>query len=193
MVKKKTATEVVRKPRADAERNRIRILEVAKEIFTAQGANASLDEIAKQAEVGPGTLYRHFPTRTDLLTAVYQSEVIRLGEMQRQFSAEMKPLKALKSWLLLFGEYLEAKQIIWPAIQQNEDAKSAMAKSTGGVLENAIGALVQNAVKSGDVRKDVSGMDLLMAVYGLSLVKTGTDWKQRMKAIMEILIQGSRP
>ena len=70
---------VPRKPRADAQRNRVRILEVAKEAFTRLGANASLDDIAKQAEVGPGTLYRHFPTRDALLKAVYQTEVEKLA------------------------------------------------------------------------------------------------------------------
>src|SRR5262249_40906081 len=73
-----------RKPRVDAQRNRERILEVAKEAFSRSGANASLDDIAKQAGVGPGTLYRHFPTRDALIEAVYRTEVEKLAVAERK-------------------------------------------------------------------------------------------------------------
>src|SRR5882757_8387858 len=105
-----------RKPRADAQRNRERILEVAKQIFTRRGAGASMDEIAKRAQIGPGTLYRHFPTRDDLLAAVYISEVEKLAEAQRKFSAELPPQEALRAWLLVFIDYIAAKKIIAPAL-----------------------------------------------------------------------------
>src|SRR5258708_33669205 len=91
-----------RKPRADAARNRDRILDVAKVAFTRSGANASLDDIANQAGVGPGTLYRHFPTREELLQAVYRSELETLAAAERQFAQTMKPIEALRAWLLLF-------------------------------------------------------------------------------------------
>src|ERR1700733_2540387 len=82
-----------RKPRVDAQRNRIRILEVAKEAFTRSGANASLDDIAKQADVGPGTLYRHFPTREELLQAVYRSELEKLAAAERKLAETMTPIE----------------------------------------------------------------------------------------------------
>src|ERR1700723_2506586 len=91
-----------RKPRADAQRNRERILEVAKKEFTRSGANASLEEIAKKADVGPGTLYRHFPTREELLVAVYQSEMEKLAAAERRFADRLPPAEALRAWLLLF-------------------------------------------------------------------------------------------
>src|SRR5439155_20206971 len=94
-----------RKPRTDAQRNRERILEVSKEAFTRSGANASLDDIAKQAGVGPGTLYRHFPTRDALLEAVYRSEVEKLAAAERKFAETMPPLEALRAWMLLFVDY----------------------------------------------------------------------------------------
>src|SRR6202167_5611710 len=107
MPKKKSASPPsARKPRADAQRNRERILEVAKQVFTLQGAEASMDEIAKRAEIGPGTLYRHFPTRDDLLAAVYISEVEKLAEAQRRLSAELPPMEALRAWLLVFIDYI---------------------------------------------------------------------------------------
>src|ERR1700690_1197069 len=105
-----------RKPRVDAQRNRDRILEVAKVAFTRSGANASLDDIAKQAGVGPGTLYRHFPTREELLQAVYRSGLEKLGEPERKFAQTMPPIQALRAWLLLFVDAIEAKKLIAPAL-----------------------------------------------------------------------------
>jgi AcrR family transcriptional regulator len=105
-----------RKPRTDAQRNRERILEVAKETFTRSGANASLDEIAKESGVGPGTLYRHFPTRDALLEAVYRSEVEKLAAAERKFAEIMPAVEALRAWMLLFVDYIAAKHIIAPAL-----------------------------------------------------------------------------
>src|SRR5580658_7230695 len=105
-----------RKPRADAQRNRERILEVAKQEFTRSGANASLEEIAKQAGVGPGTLYRHFPTREKLLVAVYRSEMEKLAAAERTFAGTLPPVEALRAWLLLFVDAVETKQIIAPVL-----------------------------------------------------------------------------
>src|SRR6204780_5890704 len=90
----KRSNPAARKPRADAERNRERILEVAKEAFARHGANASLDDIAKHAEVGPGTLYRHFPTREELLKSVYRTEVEKLAAAEQKFAQTMPPIEA---------------------------------------------------------------------------------------------------
>jgi len=89
-----------RKPRTDAQRNRERILEVAKQAFSQSGVGASLDEIAKDAGVGPGTLYRHFPTREDLLEAVYRTEVEKLAAAERKFADTLPPVEALRAWML---------------------------------------------------------------------------------------------
>ena len=105
-----------RKPRADAQLNRERILEVAKLEFTRSGANASLEEIAKKAGVGPGTLYRHFPTREHLLEAVYRTEVQKLAAAERKFAETLPPVEALRAWMLLFVDYIAAKQIIAPVL-----------------------------------------------------------------------------
>jgi AcrR family transcriptional regulator len=105
-----------RKPRADAERNRERVLEVAKEVFTRSGADASLDDIAKQAGVGAGTLYRHFPSREALIEAVYRTEVEKLAAAERNFAETMTPIEALRAWMLLFVDYIATKKIIAPAL-----------------------------------------------------------------------------
>src|ERR1700723_4456572 len=101
-----------RKPRADAQRNRERILEVAKEAFTRSGANASLDDIARQSGVGPGTLYRHFTTREELLEAVYRTEVEKLAKAERKFADTLPPIEALHALMLLLVAHLAAKQIL---------------------------------------------------------------------------------
>src|SRR5262249_52822636 len=111
----KHSESAVRKPRTDAQRNRERILEAAKEAFTRSGANGSLDDIAKDAGVGAGTLYRHFPTRDDLLEAVYRTEVEKLAAAERKFAEALPPVEALRAWMLLFVDYIAAKQIIAPA------------------------------------------------------------------------------
>jgi AcrR family transcriptional regulator len=116
LMPRKPSKRPERKPRTDAQRNRERILEVAKAAFTRSGADASLDDIAKQAGVGPGTLYRHFPTRDALIEAVYHTEVEKLAAAQRELSAKLPPIKALRAWMMLFVDNIAAKQIIASAL-----------------------------------------------------------------------------
>jgi AcrR family transcriptional regulator len=182
-----------RKPRVDAQRNRERILEVAKEAFTRSGANASLDDIAKQAGVGPGTLYRHFPTREDLLQAVYRSEMEKLAAAGRKFTQSVPPIEALRAWLLLFVDAIETKQIIAPALNTLiGDHKKVFAASYAKIHE-AIHALVKRAIKSRDIRKDLNPMDLVRALVGVANVSTSPDWQQSARRLVDILITGSRP
>jgi AcrR family transcriptional regulator len=182
-----------RKPRADAQRNRERILEVAKRAFARSGANTSLDDIASQAGVGPGTLYRHFPTREELLQAVYRSEMEKLAAAERKFAQTMPPIEALRAWLLLFVDAIETKQIIAPALATLiGDPKKVFAASYAQ-MQQAIHALVKRAIKSGDIRKDVEPMDLLRALVGVAYVPSHPDWQQSAKRLVDILIAGSRP
>jgi AcrR family transcriptional regulator len=182
-----------RKPRADAQRNRERILEVAKQAFTRSGANASLDDIAKEAGVGPGTLYRHFPTREELLQAVYRSEMEKVAAAERKFAQSMPPIEALRAWLLLFVDAIETKQLIAPALNTLiGDPKKVFAASYAQMQE-AIRALVKRAIKSGDIRKDLDPMDLLRALVGVAHVPSSPDWQQSARRLVDILITGSRP
>jgi AcrR family transcriptional regulator len=182
-----------RKPRADAQRNRERILELAKEAFTRSGANASLDDIAKQADVGPGTLYRHFPTREELLQAVYRSEMEKLAAAERKFAQSMPPIEALRAWLLLFVDAIATKQIIAPALNTLiGDHKKVFAASYAKIHE-AIHALVKRAIKSGDIRKDLDPGDLIRALVGVANVASGPDWQQSARRLVDILVTGSRP
>jgi AcrR family transcriptional regulator len=182
-----------RKPRADAQRNRERILEVAKQAFTRSGADTSLDDIAKQAGVGPGTLYRHFPMREELLQAVYRSEMEKVAAAERKFAQSMPPIEALRAWLLLFVDAIETKQIIAPALNTLiGDPKKVFAASYAQMHE-AIRRLVKRGIKSGDIRKDLDPMDLLRALVGVANVASSPDWQQSAKRLVDILITGSRP
>jgi AcrR family transcriptional regulator len=182
-----------RKPRTDAQRNRELILEVAKESFTQSGANASLDDIAKQAGVGPGTLYRHFPTREELIEAVYRTEVEKLSAAERTFAETMPPLDALRAWMLLFVDYIATKKIIAAALNSLVGGPSKIFEASYAQVWEAIRALVKRAVKSGDIRKDLDPIDLLRALIGVANVGTSPEWQQSARRLVDILILGARP
>src|SRR5664279_694322 len=174
MVKKRLQL-AKRKPRTDAVRNRERILDVAKGAFTRFGADTSLDDIAKQAGVGPGTLYRHFPTRDALIEAVYRSEVEKLAAAGRAFANTMDPLGALRTWMLLFVDHVAAKQIIAPALNSVGGGPSKLYEGSRGLMQGAVAALVKRAIRSGDIRSDLEPFDLLRALIGVSHVAYGPE------------------
>lgn len=182
-----------RKPRSDAQRNRDCILEVAKQAFARSGASASLDDIAKQARVGPGTLYRHFPTREELLQAVYRSEMEKLAAAEQKFAQTMPPIEALRAWLLLFVDAIATKQIIAAALNSLLGNPKKVFESCYAQIHNAIQSLVKRAIKSGDIREDLDPVDLLRALVGVSNIATSPDWQQSAKRLVDILITGSRP
>jgi AcrR family transcriptional regulator len=190
---KKSSKPVERKPRTDAQRNRQRILGVAKEAFTRRGANASLDDIAKEAGVGAGTLYRHFPNRDALIEAVYRTEVEKLAAAQRKFTETMPPIDALRAWMLLFVDYIAAKHIIAPALNTIVGGAAKLYEDSRGQIQGAIDALVKRAIKKGDIRRDLEPFDLLRALIGVSHVASGPDWQQSARRLVDILITGSRP
>lgn len=182
-----------RKPRTDAQLNRERILQVAKRAFTRFVANASLDGIAREAGLGAGTLYRHFPTRDALLETVYRNEVERLAAAEREFAETMSPLEALRAWMLLFVDYIAAKHIIAPALNTLVGGPSQLYEGSRAQIQGAIDGLVQCAVKSGDIRKDLVPFDLFRALIGVSHVASSPEWRQSARRLVDILITGSRP
>jgi AcrR family transcriptional regulator len=191
MTKKRSTP--ARKPRTDALRNRERILEVAKAAFTRQGANASLEEIAKRAGVGAGTLYRHFPTRDELIEGVYRNEVEKLAAAAGRFSETMSPIEALRAWMLLLVDYIAAKHIIAPALNSVVGGPSRLYEGSRTMIHGAIDELVKRAKRSGDLQRDLDAFDLLRALIGVSHVGSGADWQQSARRLVDILIAGSRP
>ncbi|MFM0478170.1 TetR/AcrR family transcriptional regulator [Paraburkholderia strydomiana] len=188
------STPKEKKPRADALRNRERILEEAKKAFTSEGGDISLEEVARQAGVGPGTLYRHFPTREALLESVYRAEVESLAEEERRLTQELPADEALREWMLLFVDYIATKKIIAPALNSIVGgATSELFEYSGKQIKAAIRTLVSRAVESGDVRADVEPLDLLRALVGVSNVASAPDWQQSAKRLVDILLLGSKP
>jgi len=184
---------VSRKLRTDALRNRGRILEVAKEAFTRSGESASLDDIAKEAGIGPGTLYRHFPTRDALIEAVYRTEVEKLAAAEKKFSESLSPVGALRAWMLLFVDYIATKHIIAPALNTLVGGPSKLYEGSRDQIQGAIDSLVKRAIKSGDIRRDLEPFDLLRALVGVSNVASGPGWQQSARRLVDILIAGSQP
>lgn len=152
-----------------------------------------MGEIARRAKIGPGTLYRNFSTRDDLLAAVYISEVEKLAEAQKKFSAELPPVEALRAWMLVFIDYIAAKKIIAPALHAMTGGPSRVFEQSSRIMEEAANALASRAVASRDLRPDVDPMDMLRAIYGVSSAGSTNDWPEKARRFVDILIQGSRP
>jgi AcrR family transcriptional regulator len=161
--------------------------------FTRRGTNASLDDIANEAGVGAGTLYRHFPSRDALIEAVYRTEVGKLAAAQQKFAETMPPIEALRAWMLLFVDYIAAKHIITPALNTIVGGAAKLYEGSRAQIQGAIEALVKGAIKSGDIRDDLDPFDLLRALIGVSNVASTPDWQQSARRLVDILIAGSRP
>lgn len=189
----KTREATERKPRADAQRNRERILTVARREFSRSGAEASLEEIARKATVGPGTLYRHFPTREALLVAVYRSEMEKLAAAERTLAESLSPLEALRAWLLLFVDAVETKQVIAPVLNTLVADPKKVFEASYGPIHEAIRALVRRAIRSGDICRDLDPIDLLRAIVGVANLATGPDWRESARRLVDILVAGARP
>jgi AcrR family transcriptional regulator len=192
MAKKKTPSPAARKPRADATRNRDRILEVAKEAFTRDGAAASLDDIARQSGLGSGTLYRHFPTRDALIEAVYRSEVEKLAESERRLSATMPPLEALRAWMLLFVDHVAGKQLIIPAMNTVAGGSIRLIEGSRSLIHAAFIRSVERAMASGDLSAETNPNDFVRALIGIFHTTALPGWEESARRLVDILIAGSR-
>jgi AcrR family transcriptional regulator len=190
--RRKSLQHAERKPRADALRNRERILDVAKDAFARHGAETSLDDIAKQARVGPGTLYRHFPNREELLKAVYRTEMEKLALAAEKLGGTLPPVEALRTWMLAFVDAIAMKHLIAPALNAILGDPKKVFQSSHAQLQEAFGSLVRRGIKSGDIRKDVEAGDLFRALVGVSSMSAFPDWQQSARRLVDILIGGSR-
>src|SRR3977135_4104336 len=146
----------VRRPRADAVRNRERVLEAAKAVFRAGGPEASLEAVARRAGVGIGTLYRHFPTREALFEAVYRREVDQLSELAEQLKNAPEPVDALRRWLKANVELVATKKGMISALALAVQPSSDLYAHSFDRLTKAIGTLLERATAAGEIRADIS-------------------------------------
>jgi AcrR family transcriptional regulator len=186
------ATERLRKPRADAIRNRERVLEAAKLVFSAGGPDASLEAVARQAGVGIGTLYRHFPTREDLFEAVYRREVEQLSELAEQLKSEPSPTEALRHWLRSTVQFVATKKGMMAALAIVVSANSELSAYSHAHLTAAIGALLSRAVRAGEVRADVDADDLLRALVGMCYMHDQPGWQDSVVRLLDVFVDGMR-
>jgi AcrR family transcriptional regulator len=182
-----------RKPRADALRNRDRVLEAAKTVFSAGGSDASLEAVAREAGVGIGTLYRHFPTREALYEAVYRREVEQLGEMAEQLKDDAAPVDALRRWLRSNVEFVATKKGMAAALALAAGPPpSELTAFSYDRLTKAIALLLDRAVAAGEIRSDVSAEDLLRTLVGMCLLHDQPGWQAGVMRMLDVLIDGLR-
>jgi AcrR family transcriptional regulator len=184
--------DVARPLRADAQRNRARLVEVAKAMFSEGGAETSLEAIARAAGVGIGTLYRHFPTREALIEAVYRTETQHLVQAAPRFAETLPPVEALRAWLRLFVDYIATKQVMAPVLASMVGGTSELFAETGVQVKAAIASLVDRAVASGAIRLDIDPLDLLRALAGVAGISSVPGWEESAKRLVDILIAGVR-
>jgi AcrR family transcriptional regulator len=184
--------KVQKKPRADAERNRNRLIEVAKRAFADVGPEVSLEEIARIAGVGIGTLYRHFPTRDAMLETVYRHEVHQLAAAAARLLETRTPVEALRAWMALLIDYIATKKIIAPALNSLTGGTAELFDSSRVLITSAVSLLVDRAVAAGDIRREINPMDLLYALAGFANVNNGPGWEPSARRLIDILIAGLR-
>jgi len=190
MVSQSAAT--LRKPRADGVRNRERVLEAAKAVFSAGGSDASLETVAKRAGVGIGTLYRHFPTREALFEAVYRREVDQLSELADQLRSAPEPVDALRRWLKANVELVATKKGMISALALAVQTSSELYAYSFDRLTKAIGTLLDRAVAAGEIRADISPEDLLRALIGMCYLHDQPGWQSTVLRLMDVFIDGLR-
>jgi AcrR family transcriptional regulator len=182
----------VRKPRADGQRNRERLVEAAKAAFADLGADVSLDEIARRAGVGIGTLYRHFPTRGAIVEAVYRREVEQLAGSATRLLGSSSPGEALHEWMRLFVDYIATKKVIASALGSIVGSTTELYASSGAQITNAMVLLVDRARAVGDIRPDADPNDLLRALVGFTYGNTSPGWQASALRLIDILMDGLR-
>ncbi len=180
-----------RRLRADAQRNIEALLQAAKAVFGTSGVDAPAKEIADRADVGVGTLYRHFPQRSDLVKAVFKHAVDACADEASALAAVYGPGEALEQWLYRYTEFLATKRGLVPALHSGDPAFEALPEYFRERFGPALGSLVDAAAASGEIRADISAEEILYAVANLCHTVTdhGPGYSQRM---VGLLIDGLR-
>jgi AcrR family transcriptional regulator len=178
--------------RADAQRNRQKLLDAATQAFAELGTDVSLEAIAKRAGVGIGTLYRHFPTRDALVEAVYRTEVERLTSAAEELLETHEPAAALAEWMDRFVAYAVAKRGLGEALRSLVAARSDLAANTKAELRRALAALLDAGVAAGTIRADVDADDVLRAMSAVWALTEQPGWDEQARTVLRLLMDGLR-
>jgi AcrR family transcriptional regulator len=181
-----------RAPRKDAARNHEVLLTAAGEVYAERGVDASLEEIARRAGVGIGTLYRHFPSRDALNEAVYRREVEGLCNQVDGLLQENPPVEALAAWMRSFAGYVAKKRGMAMALKSALGPDNELFSYSHRRIQEAITTLVARAVESGAIRDDVDAEDLLRAMSGICMAADSPGWFERTGRLVDLLVDGLR-
>jgi AcrR family transcriptional regulator len=181
-----------RRLRTDAVRNRDRVLEAAKAVFSEGGPEASLEAVARHAGVGIGTLYRHFPTREALYEAVYRREVDQLVELAAQLETQQPPVEALREWMRAGVGFMATKKGMAAALALAAHKSSELVAYSIDRLTGALDELLQRAVAAGELRSDINAEDLLRTLVGMCYVQDGPGWQPAVRRLVDVFIDGLR-
>ena len=182
----------MRKPRADAVRNRERVLAAAQAVFSAGGPDASLEAVARRAGVGIGTLYRHFPTREALFEAVYRREVEQLAELAAQLRLDTAPVEALRRWLRANVEFVATKKGMSAALALAAYRSPELVAYSSQQLTAAAATLLDRAAAAGAIRADIGPQDLLRALVGMCHLHDQPGWQASVLRLLDVFVDGLR-
>ncbi|AYG67806.1 MULTISPECIES: TetR/AcrR family transcriptional regulator [unclassified Rhizobium] len=189
---KDTLSGESRRLRADARRNRDTLIEVAAHAFASHGTAASLEDIARRANVGIGTLYRHFPSREHLVEVVYRHEVEALCAAAETLSSELAPDLALEEWMHRFVGYLATKRGMADSLRILVNSNSKLFADSYGKVPVALAGLIERAVAAGSIRTDVDSTDVLHALSGAYSMPNSPEWHDRAQRLVRLLMDGLR-
>jgi AcrR family transcriptional regulator len=178
--------------RADAQRNIDALLEAASAVFANSGVDAPIRQIAIQAGVGVGTLYRHFPQRSDLIVAIMRREMDACAEAAKDLSSGCKPGKAVELWMQRFVDVVTAKRGLAAALHSGDTAYESLPVYFNQRLRPTLRALLDKAIVAGEVRADVAEDDLLGAVSSLCMSAQGSEGLARARRMVTLLTDGLR-
>ncbi|HTJ71420.1 MAG TPA: helix-turn-helix domain-containing protein [Actinospica sp.] len=178
--------------RADAQRNRERLIEVARQAFAAGEGKVSLEAVARDAGVGIGTLYRHFPNREALVEAVYRAERTRLCEAAAELLAELPPDRALRDWMDCFADYIEAKRELGDALRALIVSGAITKSEAREELSAAVQPLLDAGAAAGTLRADVRAQDVVVGSVGIFSVCALPEQRDQATRLLDLLFDGVR-
>ncbi|MFF3661731.1 TetR/AcrR family transcriptional regulator [Streptomyces olivochromogenes] len=187
------ARDTGRPLRADAQRNREKILAAAVRVFTEEGLDAHFERVAKEAGVGTGTLYRNFPTREALIEAAYRNEVARLCEAVPELLATMPPQEALRAWTRRFIDYATAKLGMADALRAVVASGTNPYAESHELIQAALTSLMNAATAADAIRTDISPTDMFAALAGIALTSAGPDQREQAERLLDLTLDGLRP
>lgn len=182
--------ELSRPLRADARRNREKILSAAVRVFAEQGLDAHLEHIAKEAGVGSGTLYRNFPTREDLIEAAYRNELARLCDAAPDLLATMSPREALRAWMGSFIDYATAKFGMADALRAVVASGVNPYARSHEMIQAALASLMDAAATAGAIRPDVSATDMFAGLTGVALTSAKPEQRDQAERLLDLIMDG---